>query len=239
MIVLRYVLKLASGFHTSHLRGTGCWSEKIKFNPDRLISSAICLPCEFWHVSDFPSAGFPGFSVLIFPASYFVVKLTTIQAGFWLVSVTSAITHHRLLCIINHAHCATASTPITSPHGAHDDVMKWKPFPHCWSFVRGIYQGDCPHKWPVIKWGCFDFQGEGGASRTIQYITQHKDVAGTWNSSLWTTRSLISCCEHQHHEWRGTSANQNSWHPTVRHDNRILLSSAFGTKQERGYVDNK
>ena len=30
----------------------------------------------------------------------------------------------------------------------HDQVVKWKHFPHCWSFVRGIHQSlmDSPHK---------------------------------------------------------------------------------------------
>ena len=125
IIMLSYILKLASGFHTSHLRGTGWWSEKIKINPDRLISSAICLPCEFWHVSDFPSPGFGGFSVLIFPPSYFVVMLSTIQAGFWLVSVTSAITHRCFLCIINHAHFATVSTSIAWHLRMAHTMMSW------------------------------------------------------------------------------------------------------------------
>ena len=31
-------------------------------------------------------------------------------------------------------------------HMLHDDVIKWKHFPRCWSFVRGI------HRWPVRLW---------------------------------------------------------------------------------------
>ena len=36
-------------------------------------------------------------------------------------------------------------------HG-HDDVIKWKHFPHYWSFVPGIHRG-LPRYWPTVRGG--------------------------------------------------------------------------------------
>ena len=103
-------IALVSDFHTAHLRGAGWWSEKIKFNPDRLISSAACLPNVFLHAVGFPSVGGTGLSALILLPSYFVVMLSTTRAGQFgrhRLRFPTTITHRCFRCIINHTRYAT------------------------------------------------------------------------------------------------------------------------------------
>ena len=46
------------------------------------------------------------------------------------------------------------SAPISNPNHKctiHDDVIKWKHFPHCWPFVRGIHRSEFPAQRPVTR----------------------------------------------------------------------------------------
>ena len=46
------------------------------------------------------------------------------------------------------SHCTTGETPDQALPITHDDVIKWKPFPRYWPFVRGIHRSpvSSPHK---------------------------------------------------------------------------------------------
>ena len=72
----------------------------------------------------------------------------------------------------------------------HDDVIKWKHFPHCWSFVRGF------HRWPV------NFQHKGhwrGALMFFFYLRLNKRL-GKHSWYWWFEAPSLSLWRHCN-EW--------------------------------------
>ena len=60
--------------------------------------------------------------------------------------IATATVHGRH--ILQNNRCATESIATPPDNNIHDDVIKWKPFPRYWPFVRGIHRSpvNSPHQ---------------------------------------------------------------------------------------------
>ena len=80
-------------------------------------------------------------------------------------------------------------------HAFHDDVIKWKPFPRYWTFVRGI------HRWPVNS----PPKGQWRGALLFSLICLNKRLSkqswGWWfetpSRSLWRHCNVISSLSKQ------------------------------------------
>ena len=68
----------------------------------------------------------------------------------------------------------------------HDGVIKWKPFPRYWSFVRGIYRSpvDFPHK--AREFWCFIW------SASEQMVEQRIETSVIWDAIAFVVTALWS-----------------------------------------------
>ena len=64
----------------------------------------------------------------------------------WVTEPVESVGHSRCTSRIPHGSSKCGIT--FQPHYTHDDVIKWKHFPHNWPFVRGIHRSpvNSPHK---------------------------------------------------------------------------------------------
>ena len=80
----------------------------------------------------------------------------------WVGSISHKIcTRHPFVVVFENRSSWILQIPIPiffrdaslAPEQSYDDVIKWKHFPRCWSFVRGIHRSpvNSPHKWPVTR----------------------------------------------------------------------------------------
>ena len=67
-----------------------------------------------------------------------------IPTGSKLICFLYFLCHYGYTCLVEYLW----GDQMCPPTKCHDDVIKWKHFPHCWSFVRGIHWSpvNSPHK---------------------------------------------------------------------------------------------
>ena len=78
----------------------------------------------------------------------------------------------------------------------HDDVLRWKPFPYYWPFVRGIQWSlvESPHKGPIMQ-----------ALRYLCCVGPHKlfnkQLNVRWFETTWRSCDVIVMSLMLHHVW--------------------------------------
>ena len=98
-------------------------------------------------------------------------------------------------------------------HRIHDDVIKWKHFPRCWPFVRGIHRSpvNSPHKgqWRgalMFSIICVWINGwvnnrKAGDLRRYRPLWRHRNVHCQWLSPYLYTRTYPPIYRHSALMW--------------------------------------
>ena len=109
-------------------------------------------------------------------------------------------------------------------YSSHDDVIKWKHFPHYWPFVRGIHRSpvNSPHKgqWRgalMFSLICVWINGwvNNREAGDLRRYCAHYDIT-VMSISVW-----IWIREVFHYTWRAPSI---SWYPIFADENSIMIS---------------